>query len=307
MSQIQDLDQTELERSLPERLRRSAAAVAPAPDALSTVRARAAGRRRRSRLTVMAASAAAVAVIAAGVAVVTGDDPSTGLTAGPADGGPSTVTTPVPAEALDATLVVYRYPNATPEMIEADPKMGGEWAMLFTDGRVYFANGPVEALGTASPWNEFDLDAAIAAIDATSSRTPAEIAEALSATGYGVPGQVPTAPVPFGDDGQVTGMIELIATGSLGADRAATLTGVLWAMPGVEVQHDGATVTVSSAAADSFVTYRVQDGRPLRKGSLAVPTAQMEYLSVTPVRASDVLVPGRGTPNTQTTTTTVPG
>ena len=260
----------------------------------------------------VATSAAAVAVIVAGVVVATGDGSSTGVTAGPSAGGaPTTVTSPVPAEQPDATLVIYRYPNATPEMVAEDPKMGGEWAMLFTGGRVYFANGPVDDLGARSPWSDFDLDAAIAAIDANGSRPPTELAVALSATGYGVPSQVPTGPVHFGDDGQVTGMTELIATGALGPERAAIVTAALEAMPGVQVHRadGGATVTVSSAAADQFVTYRASDGVPLRKGSLAIETAQMEYLSVTPVRASDHLIPGRGTPTAPSTTTTtvVPG
>ncbi len=310
MSQIQDHDQTELERSLPDRLRRSAEAATPDPDALTAVRARAAGRRRRGRITMVATSAAAVAVIAAGVVVATGDEPSTGVTAGPADGGaPTTVTPPVPAEQLDATLVIYRYPNATPEMIAQDPKMGGEWAMLFTAGRVYFANGPVDEMGALSPWSDFDLDGAIAAIDANRSRPPAEIVAALAATGSGINIQRPGGSGHVGDDAQITGMMELIATGSLGGERAAIVTAALEGMPGVEVQRadGGATVTVSSVTADHFVTYRAQDGVPLRKGSLAVEAAQMEYLSVTPVRASDHLVPGRGTPNAPSTTTTVPG
>ncbi len=315
MNQIDELPPSALERSLPDRLRRSAAAATPDPDALVAVRARATARRRRSRTGVLLGSAAAVAVIAVGVAVVTGDDPSTGVTAGPAEGSTATTAAPVPSGPADATLVIYRYPNATAEMIAEDPKMGGEWAMLFTGDSVHFANGPLDELGALSPSEPFDSEAVLAAIDANRFAPPRELAAALAATGYGFRTQIPTGPVAFGDDAQVRGMMELIATGILGPERAAAVAKSLGEMPGViggpgdaGVADGGATVTLSSQEADSFVVYRPSDGMPLRKGSLAVDTAQMEYVSIQQVHAADYLIAGRGTPNAvSTTTTTVVG
>lgn len=154
MDHIDELEPTAVERSLHDRLHHSAAAVTPDPAALRAVRTRAADRRRRSRVAVFVGSAAAVALVATGAVVVTGDDATTDVAAGPT-GGSSQVGGAEPATRDgDASLVIYRYPNATPEMIAQDPKMARQWAELNMADRTCHANGPLDELGGLSPCGE---------------------------------------------------------------------------------------------------------------------------------------------------------
>ena len=73
--------------------------------------------------------------------------------------------------------------------------------------------------------------------------------------------------------------------------------------------EDGAERVTVTNSAGFWVTYDPATGIPLRSGQQGFGATDTEYLSVTRVRAADVLVPGRGTPNVPSTTTTtvVPG
>lgn len=296
----------ELERGLSQRLHAAATDLQPEPDALAAVRAKAVARRRRRRARVGLTAAAAVALIA-GVAVIgTGGEGGTDVATGPAASAdpmepptttpsPSTVTVaPIPAADADAALLLYRYPNATAEMIAGDPLMGGEWAELNTATRTCSANGPLADLGAESPCGESRVGELLALVDAGT----------------------PIADFPGGANAARHDLIMVIRSGLGTPEQVARTTATLAQHPDVVVSpvDGGDTVTISTT--DPMVgvdeesislTYDVATGHPLRLRWATQPTADIEYTSVTRVRASDVLVPGRGKPNTPSTTTTVVG
>lgn len=289
---------TEFERSVSERLAAAAAEMDPTPDALDAVRARAAEKSRgRRRASVAVVSVAASLAIVAAVAVWSTGGPRSEVTAGPA-GEPSTALAEasgaVPSELTDATLVIYRYPNATAEMIAEDPKMGGEWAVLHTAERSYHANGPLSELGANSTPEETNYGDAFATLDS-----------AAGLDGFG--------PQP---DAAVWRLTEMITSGVGTADQVARIRGLLENSPGVTVTETDGVVSIvveSPAGLTSQVvfTYDAATGRPLSAIYQTEPASDVEYVSVTRVRAADVLVPGRGTPlppsTTSTPTTEVPG
>lgn len=289
---------TEFERSVSERLAAAAAEMDPTPDALDAVRARAAARRRgRRRAAAAVVSVAASLAVVAAVAVWSTGGPRSEVTAGPA-GEPSTAVAEasgsVPSELADATLVIYRYPNATAEMIAEDPKMGGEWAVLHTAERSYHANGPLSELGANSTPEESNYGDAFATLDS-----------AAGLDGFG--------PQP---DAAVWRLTEMITSGVGTADQVAKIRGLLETAPGVTVTESDGVVSIileSPAGLTSHVVFMYDSatGRPLSVTYPTEPASAVEYVSVTRVRAADVLVPGRGTPlppsTTSTPTTEVPG
>jgi hypothetical protein len=276
----------EFERSLPDRLRAAAAELEPDPAALGAVRVRASARpRRKVGARTLVASAAAVVALVAALAVWSGGGTRDAVTAGPDQSPPSTapVSSASPVGPEDATLVIYRYPNATAEMILEDPKMGGEWAMLHTAERTYYANGPLAELGAESPSEESVLSRGFADLDA-----------GLTVEAFGA----------FPDE-VVGRLTQMLMSGVGSAPQVARIRELLATFPDVTVTpHDG-QVSITVASIETTFTYDEPTGLPLSQVSTGGIETNLEYVSVTRVRASDLLVPGRGTPlSTSTTTTT---
>ncbi len=71
----------------------------------------------------------------------------------------------------------------------------------------------------------------------------------------------------------------------------------------VRDEADG-TVTISESYSDTWVQFDPSTGAPRRSGWDSAPESTVEYVAVTRVRAADMLIPGRGTPNAPSTTTT---
>jgi hypothetical protein len=318
MDLIDDSEPTTLERSLHERLHRSAAAVAPGPDALVAIRARAADRRRRSRVTMLVASAAAVALVSVGAVVVTGGDTRTEIAAGPAgDSNPDRGRTPAapivsePRAAVpdgDATLVIYRYPNATPEMIAGSPEMGGEWAVLHTGDRSYHANGPLAQLGAESPSEPSDTAASLALLSTTTAMAaPDALALLLDGTlrGASIPTVAPDEPESARAAATLLGLLD---SGMATPAQASEILRLLESLAGVTTTVAAGQVTVTDTTGTMWLRYDPSTGHPLARGFTGAPEGDIEYLSVTAVTAADLLLPGRGTPlgtgSTTTTTTT---
>jgi len=219
---------------------------------------------------------------------------SSGVVAGPASESDRTATTAPPTTTqpvdADATLLTYRFSNVTEQMTAEDPTVGGEFAELHTATQICFAGGPVENLGGESPCVPNRAGELLAMVDADD---PIEELARFAPN-------------------EASELMMLLSTGLATAEQVSRITAILGALPGVTVSSsaDGATVTVDRQDPNGgllSIAIDTSTGHPIRRSSSGDPRSDMEYLSVTRVRASDYLVPGRGTPGETAVTTTMVG
>lgn len=326
----------ELERSLPRRLREAAERMPLNPS--DPVHARAVGSERHRGPRGLLAVCAAAALLVVGVAIVSARDTepigveASGSTDGTAlayaaaafssspwigiersgstDGtAPLASNVPPATDASgepDAVLVTFIYPNA------ADPEMAGEWAVLNTAGRTYYANGPASRLHQDSISDPNRFREAFETLEETRSQPPADVIEALVEASAGAPlSALGDEDRPWDDSDRssfkFTVLTSLLASGMADSDQAADIRRLLKSLPEVTVTPEGvATIVVAYGADGASFAYDASTGQPLRSTTSTDATTDIVYVSVSKVRASSYLRPapnGASTGNSTTSTT----
>lgn len=325
----------ELERSLPRRLREAAERMPLNPS--DPVHARAVGSERHRGPRGLLAVCAAAALLVVGVAIVSARDTEPiGVEASGTDGtalayaaaafssspwigiersGSTDGTAPLASNVPpatdasgepDAVLVTFIYPNA------ADPEMAGEWAVLNTAGRTYYANGPASRLHQDSISDPNRFREAFETLEETRSQPPADVIEALVEASAGAPlSALGDEDGPWDDSDRssfkFTVLTSLLASGMADSDQAADIRRLLESLPEVTVTPEGvATIVVAYGADGVSFAYDASTGQPLRSTASTDATADIVYVSVSKVRASSYLWPapnGASTGDSTTSTT----
>lgn len=328
----------ELERALPRRLREAAERMPLNPSNPAYVRG-VGSERHRGPKGLLAVCAAAVLLVV-GVAIVPARDsepigveasgstdetalayaaaafsssPWIGVEAsGSTDGTAPLASNAPPATDTsgepDAVLVTFVYPNA------ADPEMAGEWAVLNTARRTYYANGPASRLHQDSISDPNRFREAFETLEKTRSQPPADVIEALVEASAGAPLSTLGDEDGTWDDSdrssfKFTVLTCLLASGMADSDQTADIRRLLESLPDVTVTPEGEATIVAAYGADGVsFAYDPTTGRPLRSTASTDAATDIVYLSVSKVRASSYLRPAPNeTSSGNSTTTTTEG
>lgn len=285
--------------------------------ALEVVRASPSGRRRRVGVTVTAA-AASIALVAVAALVVANDDAPTQLTNGSAtQGTPASKDSPSGGsdraqdqQHLDATLTVYRYPNAAPGHQRL-------MAVLHTPARTYYSGDLPDSttpdqvrFGPDAAW-EYGYGDSWAVVDGVNPAQPdAAIQALLDERVGGPPNEQPLAADSNAgdrDSDRAGRLMYLISTGSGSATQVTTLAGLLRTIRGVQLQSvDG--LSVIHTPSNGTLTYAPDTGKPVRWEWDGTPEATIEFVASYRVDSSKLLDPAAAQstapPELPSTTTT---